>query len=129
MNLNEALAFVEDADRGATLELRHPVSGALTGMRLTVAGPDSRLQRSARLIMADELAELARADGTISAEAREKAAVSMLARCILHWEISEDGRTLPLTHEHACRLLSVAWAREQIDAFAGTRSHFTGVAP
>jgi hypothetical protein len=129
MNLNEALAFIDDADRGAVLELRHPVSGAPTGMKLTLAGPDSRHQRNARLIMADELAELARADGTISAEAREKATVSTLARCILHWDISEDGEALPLTHAHAVRLLSVAWVRQQADAFADNRANFTGVAP
>lgn len=129
MQLNDALAFVEDADRGSELELRHPVSGAPTGMKMTMAGPDSRIQRSANLIMLDELAELARADGSISAECRERAAVAMLARCVLRWDISEDGEALPLTHAHAVRLLSVAWVRQQADAFAGDRANYTGAKP
>lgn len=126
MNASEVFATVEDSDRGAEIELRHPVSGAPTGMKLTLAGPDSRTQRSARLTMADELAEVARADGTISAEDRERAAVASLARCVLRWEITEGGQALPLTHAHAVRLLSVAWVREQCDGFAGNRANFIG---
>ncbi|MCV9997672.1 hypothetical protein OE766_05385 [Pararhizobium sp. YC-54] len=126
MQLNEALAFIDDSERGATLELRHPVSGAPTGMKLVVAGPDSRTQRAARLATADELSDLARADGTVSAEDRERATIAGLARCILCWEIIEDGEALPLTHSAACRLLSVSWAREQVDAFAGNRANFVG---
>ncbi len=126
MDLSDVLAFVEEADRGALLELSHPVSGEPTGLKLTLAGPDSRVQRASRLTMADELADLAAADGRVSAENREKSAIASLARCVLAWEISDDGKVLPLSHVNATRLLGVAWVREQIDTFAGNRANFAG---
>ncbi|MBP1856852.1 hypothetical protein [Rhizobium herbae] len=126
MEMSDALAFIADADRGAELELRHPVTGAPTGIKLTLAGPDSLTQRRARLTMADSLSELARADGTVGAEDRERASVASLASCILRWEITEDGQSLPLSQATAVRLLSAAWAREQVDAFAGNRANFVG---
>lgn len=129
MDLNDVLNFVDDADRGAELELRHPVTTLPTGLKLTLAGPDSRIQRSAKLMMADEAAEIARADGTVSAEDRERAAIAQLARCVIRWEIVQDGDALPLNHANAVKLFTVPWVREQADLFAGNRANFTGVAP
>lgn len=124
MQLDDVFATVEDCDRGAELELLHPVSFVPTGLKLTLAGPDSRVQRSAKLTMLDKIGELAMADGRVSAEQREAESIAMLARCVLRWDISQDGQPLPLTHENAVRLLSVSWVREQTDAFAGIRSNF-----
>ncbi|MDW9772722.1 hypothetical protein GOA89_13170 [Sinorhizobium meliloti] len=123
-DFDDILANVEDQDRGAEVELRNPATGEPTGLKLTVAGPDSLTQRRSRLQMSDELAELARADGTVSAEEREKAAVASLARCVLSWQIVEGGKELTCTHANIVRLLSVAWVREQVDAFAGNRANF-----
>ncbi|KQU81278.1 hypothetical protein ASD00_35170 [Ensifer sp. Root31] len=123
-DLDDILANVEDQDRGAEMELRNPATGEPLGLKLTLAGPDSLTQRRSRLQMSDELAELARADGTVSAEEREKASIASLARCVLRWEIVQAGQPLSCTHGNIVRFLSVAWVREQVDAFAGNRAHF-----
>ncbi|WP_202881064.1 hypothetical protein [Sinorhizobium medicae] len=123
-DLDDILANIEDQDRGSEMELRNPATGQPTGLKLTVAGPDSLTQRRSRLQMSDELAEIARADGTVSAEEREKAAIASLARCVLRWKVVHGGRELPCTHANIVRLLSVAWVREQVDAFAGDRANF-----
>ncbi len=128
MELNDLYAAAADQERGAWLELAHPVSGQLTGMRVKLAGPDSATQAKARLRMADDLADYADIDGSLSAEKREKARIDCLARCVLDWDIWEDGEPVPLTHKNVARLLRAGtWVQAQIDAFAADRSNFGGL--
>ncbi|MAZ27986.1 MAG: hypothetical protein CL868_13040, partial [Cytophagaceae bacterium] len=82
MQLDEIRAFSADQDRGAWFDLADPVTGRATGIRLKIAGPDSETQNRARLRLADDLAERADAEGRGSAEARERARVDSLARCL-----------------------------------------------
>ncbi|MEQ8293059.1 MAG: hypothetical protein RID15_01625 [Marinovum algicola] len=127
MQLDDIRAFSADQERGAWFELLDPVTHKGTGIRLKVAGPDSETQNRARLRLADDLAEVADAEGRVSAEARERARLDSLARCILDWEISEGGEALPLTHANAVRLLKVAtWVQAQVDSFASDRASFMG---
>lgn len=127
MQLNDILANVEDQDRGRELDLINPATGAATGIKFRIAGPDSDTQKRARLKLVDELAELADSDGHVSAENREKARTNSLARCVLGWEISEDGKPVPFNHANVVRVLrAAAWVREQVDAFAGDRRAFMG---
>lgn len=121
MELNDVLSGVEDQDRGRWFPLLHPVTGEATGLRLKVAGPDSRVQARALAIMTDDLAELADATGRVSGEDRAKAHVQLLARIILDWDVKEGGEPLPYTFDRAVRLLSVAWVKAQADAFAASR--------
>lgn len=113
-----------DQDRGAEIELQHPATGEPTGLKLTLAGPDSATQKRAKVELADSLADLADAEGHVSAEAREKAAIASLAKCVIRWDVSLDGEQLACEHKHIVRLLSVPWVREQVDAFAGNRAAF-----
>lgn len=125
MQLNDILSDAEDQDRGRWFDLRDPVTGEATGIRLRLAGPDSATQARARLKMVDELAEAADDDGRVSAEAREKCRLNSLARCVLGWEIEEDGAPVPFTHKNVVRLLrAAAWVHAQVDAFAGDRAAF-----
>jgi hypothetical protein len=125
MDLNDILGNIADQDRGREIELADPVTGAPTGIKFRVAGPDSDVQRRARLALADELAEMAGADGRVTAEQREKASVNMLARCVLGWEIEEDGKPIPFSQKACIRVLSAGiWIRAQVDAFAGDRRPF-----
>lgn len=127
MQMNDILANAEDQDRGKWFALRDPVTGKETGIRLRIAGPDSATQARARLRMVDELAEAADDEGRVSAEAREKCRLNSLARCVLGWEIEEDGQPLPFTHANVLRLLRAAsWAHQQVDAMAGNRAAFMG---
>lgn len=125
MDLADALANVADQDRGRWLDVIDPWEGQPTGMRFRVAGPDSDVQRRAKVAMMDELAEMAGPDGNVSFENREAARLGCLARCVLAWEIEENGTPVPLSHKAIIRVLrSVLWVQEQVDAFAGDRAAF-----
>jgi hypothetical protein len=127
MQLNDLLAMVEDHQRGAWLELRHPITGEKTGMRLKIAGPDSDTQARARALMVDELAELADLDGRASGAVRDQVRQRLLARCVLDWEIKENNEPVPFSFEACLRLLRAGtWAQAQIDAFADNRRAFGG---
>lgn len=127
MQLNDILAEAQDQDRGRDFELRDPVTGRPAGITLRIAGPDSATQARARLQMADDLAELADDDGRVSAVSREKARLNCLARCVLGWDIKEDGAPVPFTHANVLRFLRAAlWVQTQVDGFAGDRGAFRG---
>lgn len=125
MQLNDILANAEDQEKGREFELADPFSGKPTGIKLRVAGPDSETQRKARLKMVDELAALSDEEGRPSADAREKVRVATLARCVLGWDIKEDGEPVPFNHANVLRLLHAAqWVQVQVDDFAGNRQAF-----
>lgn len=125
MQLDDIRAFSADQERGAWFDLLDPVTGKATGIRLKLAGPDSEAQNRARLRLADDLSEVADAEGRVTAESRERARIDSLARCVLAWEISEDGQPLPFTHANVVRLLkAAAWVQAQVDGFASDRAGF-----
>lgn len=125
MQLDDIRAFSADQDRGVWFDLLDPVTHQNTGIRLKVAGPDSEVQNRARLRLADDLSEVADAEGRVTAEARERARLDSLACCVLAWEINEDGQPVPFSHANIVRLLkSATWVQAQIDAFASDRAAF-----
>ncbi|MFJ1293238.1 hypothetical protein ACEPPZ_14320 [Paracoccus yeei] len=127
MQLNDILADAQDQDRGRDFDLLDPVTGKATGIKLRIAGPDSATQARARLQMVDDLADAADADGRVSAADREKIRLNTLARCVLGWEVQEDGQAVPFTHAHVVRLLKAAhWVQQQVDGFASDRAAFRG---
>lgn len=126
MTLEEIIANVADQDKGREFELADPVAGTPTGIRLWIVGPDSETAHRARLSLADELAEMADAEGKVTAEQREKARLNCLARHVLRWEIVEDGQPVPFNTKNLLRLLRVQWTQEQVDAFAADRAAHRG---
>lgn len=129
MDLNDIEADAQDQDRGREFEMIDPVTGMATGITLRIAGPDSATQTRARLQLVDDLAEMADDEGRVNAAAREKARLNSLARCVLGWEISEDGQPVPFTHANVLRLLKAAtWVQSQVDGFASDRAAFRGQA-
>lgn len=125
MDFNDILSNVADQDRGRELVVADPWTGKPTGIRFRIAGPDSDVQHRARIQMMDELAEAARPDGTVSAEARETARLNCLAKAVLLMEIEEDGKPVAMSHKNVLRVLRAGtWIQAQVDAFAGDRSRF-----
>ncbi len=125
MDLREITGWSDDQDRGRELRLRDPVTGRATGIVFRLAGPDSATPRRAQLRLVDDLAEMAGPDGRVSAEHRERARLDCLARCVLGWDIREDGEPVPFTHRNVVRVLGAArWLQEQVDAFAADRAAF-----
>jgi hypothetical protein len=125
MNFSDLANIAEDQDKGRWLELIDPYEGKKTGIRLLIAGPDGDIQRRARIKMADDLVDLADDEGRISGENRELARQRMLARCVIGWEVAEDGKPVPFTFDNVLRLLKAGrWVIEQVDDFAGSRRAF-----
>jgi hypothetical protein len=125
MDLTDAFANLGDQDRGQWLDVLNPWTGEPAGMRFRVAGPDSRVQKRARVVMMDELAEAADAEGRVSFEKREAARIACLARCVTDWQMTEGGEPLPLSHKALVRVLAgILWVEAQVDAFAGNRANF-----
>ena len=125
MTLTDLEMAQADHERGRWFDLRDPVDGEPTGIRLRIAGPDSLTQRRAELRMVDQLAEAADPQGRVSAERREAIRLDALAAVVLDWELpGEDGPT-PLTQANILRLLNAArWVREAVDAFAADRTAY-----
>lgn len=125
MQLDDIRAFSADQDRGAWFDLLDPVTGKATGIRLKVAGPDSEAQNRARLRLSDDLSDAADAEGRVTPEARERARIESLARCVMDWELSENDDPLPISHANIVRLLKAAnWVQAQVDSFASDRAAF-----
>lgn len=115
-------AFAADQQSGRWVVILDPIKGADFGLQVLIAGPDSDAQRYAELAMVDELAAAADEAGRVSAEARERARLNALAKCILDWTLASDGTFLPCTHENKLRLLKAGkWIQSQIDAAAAER--------
>lgn len=129
MQLDDIRNNAIDQDRGCALELVSPFDGAPTGLRLWLAGPDSDAQRRARIALADELADMADADGRVTAEQRERARLNCLARCVIRWEVTEAGKPVPFEHRNIVALLKVKWVEQQVDAFAADRRNFRPETP
>jgi hypothetical protein len=127
VQLNEIVANVADQDKGRELKLVDPFTGEPTGIKLTVAGPDSDTARRARLKLADELAESADDAGHVSGENREKARLNCLAALVLRWDVREGGKPVPFTTGNVLRLLRVQWVELQVDSFAANRRNFASV--
>lgn len=126
MTLDDILANVADQDRGREFELADPIDGTPTGIKLWIVGPDSETAHRARLALADELAEMADANGRVTAEQREKARLNCLARHVLRWDVKEEGKPVPFNTANLLRLLKVHWVQEQVDAFAADRAAHRG---
>lgn len=126
MNLSEVGNIAEDQDRGRWLDLLGPYDGKPVGIRLLIVGPDSMAQARARLKLADDLSDMADDEGRVNAENRETARLRNLARCIIGWEATEDGKPVPFSFDAALRLLKAGrWVQEQVDEFAGSRRAFS----
>lgn len=125
MQLNDVLNNAIDQDKGRVLDLADPFSGELTGMKLWIVGPDSDTARRAALALSDELVALADDDGRVSAEHREKARINALAKHVLRWDVTEDGKAVPFNTKNILTLLRVNWVQAQVDGFAGDRRNFS----
>lgn len=123
MQLDDIVAWSEDQNRGKWFELPDPVTGAPTGIRLKIVGPDSETQHRATLKLAEDLADMADADGIVSPESREKARLNNLARCVTDWQIREAGEPVPFGFANVLRFLKAAqWVQVWVDAMASDRA-------
>jgi hypothetical protein len=125
MDLGDIITNSEAQDRGLWFDLPNPITGAATGIRLLIAGPDSRAQKRAQINMVDAMTEASDMDGRVSATDREKLRQSALAQAVLDWECSEGGNPVPFTHDAVLRLIRAArWVEAFIDTRAADRAPY-----
>lgn len=125
MDLNDIISASGDHEKGREFQILDPDSGKPIGIAIRIAGPDSQIQRRARLAMADELASMSDIDGRVCAEDREHAHLNVLAACVLDWNVQEDGQAIPCTNANILRVLKAgAWLQAQVDACAADRTAY-----
>lgn len=111
--------LIEGQDRGADLVVKHPVTGEAMDIVLTIAGPDSDVQRRARLKMHDAFYAYR---GNPPAADLETLNTERLARCIVGWRVKRGGVDVPFTFTAAVKLLTDArFVRDQVEKFAESR--------
>lgn len=127
MDLSDLLNATKSQEAGHEFDILDPVEGRPTGLKITVAGPDSEIMRKARADMEEEVNRATSSRGTLSPKARERLMTDFLFAVTLGWQVTEGGKSLPFNRENFDRLLSAgSWLRAQIDLFAGDRSPYYG---
>lgn len=125
MDLSDLLNATKSQETGHEFDILDPVEGRPTGLKVTIAGPDSEIMRKARIDMEKEVGRATSSRGTLSPEARERLMTDFLFAVTLDWKIVEGGKPLPFNRENFDRLLSAGtWLRAQLDTFAGDRSPY-----
>ncbi len=111
--------LIEGQDRGVDLTINNPVTGEPMDIVLTIAGPDSDVQRRARLKMQDAFYAYR---GNPPAADLETLAIERLARCIVGWRVTRGGVDVPFTFTAVVKLLTDArFVRDQVEKFAESR--------
>lgn len=122
-DLADLYNLVEPQERGAEMTVIHPVTGEpMPDIVFIVAGPDSTVQRKARLQFSDELLALRRAP---TADEREKIETEMMARCVIGWRVKQGGESIPFSFFEVLKLIrKFEFIRQQLDGFAAQRSPY-----
>ena len=133
----EELDLGRDSQEGATLHLKHPVTGVLlyhgeVPQTITVVGGDSPRWRKGQFdVYRRRVKESRRNNGTVPPEALEKEAIELLVNGTIGWTaIILNGEDVPFSREAATRLYTkFSWIREQVDEFIGDRANFLKPSP
>ncbi len=112
---------------GVPVDIRHPVSGKLLGLRIWVASQDSERVTSVRNQLADERIQDMRE--TISAQEQTAYGERLLAAAIVRWEFSDDltidGGVPDCTPENAQSILRrFPFVADQVAKKSRTQSAF-----
>lgn len=120
--MNFGLDFLDTktkATRGEWMEVKHPITGKPTDVKIKYAGPDSDLYQEAEAAVAAEIVlingetmkeAIASGDGDAiktaflaSMQEPEQRRISLLARIALEWRgvVNVSGQSVPLTIESA----------------------------
>lgn len=119
------------ANDGATVEIKHPVSGQPMGITVTVLGSDSRDFQRATKDHTDLLrARVAKAGGyragLVSDDEKDEQQMELLCICTKAWTgIAMNGEAVACTKENAEMLYAkLPWFKEQVEAAILNRANF-----
>lgn len=112
--------LVEHQDKGADLQIRHPVTGEIVpDMVFIIAGPDSDTQKRARIKFSDDLMAFR---STPPADELNRMEIERLARCVVGWRVTRDDKPVEFSFTNVVRLLTnFTFIKEQVEAFAASR--------
>ncbi len=132
MNDLSSLNTVAACDKGADIELRHPVTNAPLGMFITVLGKDStkfkeisRASLNARL-RRDALATRRGKEPEIrTVEDIEKENIDLLVACTTGWSLTEKGIELVFSPAEAARVYKqYPFIYDQVNEGIGSLENF-----
>lgn len=128
-----ALDTVAACDKGARIELRHPVTSEALGVFITVLGKDSQAFRDhLRTAINERLRKEAlakkrgREPDVMTVEVGEAEAIDLLVVCTVGWEgVTYKGQPLEFNVPNAKTLYAdLPWVRKQIDEAIGDLENF-----
>ena len=122
----ETLDVAAAAERGATMTLLHPVTGAALDIRMTVLGGDAPAYRADLRKIRDTVAERPETEPT------EQDAIAVLAHArnsaaaVTGWSgVVYGGKTVAFSLEAAVELMRQrSWVADQVAAFRDRRANF-----
>ena len=124
------IKIIQDADR-AVVALKHPVTGALLGASVTLAGPEHPQRKSIEFSRQRKLRQAIQKTGKlelVDPEDDELDAIEKLASCTLDWDgIADGGTPLVYSKDAAIKLYGgqgMGWLRAQVYAALDERERF-----
>jgi hypothetical protein len=115
----------------ADVALKHPVTGALLGATITVAGPEHPTRKASEFAKQRKLRQSFQKTGKLELTDPaddELDAVDKLTSCTLGWSgITDAGVAVEYSSQAAARLYAtegLGWLREQLLAAMGERERF-----
>lgn len=111
----------------AAVEITNPATGEPTGIKITLAGPDSDAYRKIAMKVQNEQLQYAMKNrGKTTAERLAANALETLIGATVSWEgLAEDGKELECTPENVRRVYTeFPFIKEQVDEFLGDRRNF-----
>lgn len=118
------LALDSRAEKGALLDLRHPVSHKPLNVRIWLRGTDAPSYRAVVRQQIDQQITEGRAE--LSAAELEARHVARLVAATIRWEgVSYQGQSITCTPENVQKLYrEQLWIAEQVARFVEDRAHF-----
>lgn len=122
----ESLDVAAAAERGASMTLLHPVTGAALDVKMTVLGGDAPAYRANLRKIRDATAARPETEPT------EQDAISVLAHArnaaaaVTGWSgVVYGGKTMPFSLDNAVELMRQrSWVADQVAAFRDRRANF-----
>jgi len=123
-DLNTLSGLTSDQENGTEVVILHPGSGEPIGIKMQVAGPDSKRQKAATSLIVAERTEMRLR--RITAARLEDENIRVAAASIISWSgVIENGKEIEYSPSAALGLLTrYPFIREQIVSYSGDRANF-----
>ncbi len=117
--------LAKNQEEGVPVALLHPGTGDPLGATIVVAGPDSKLAKSAERQMLDRRIK-GRKVQQLTAEELQVEGIKKLAACVISWEgVLDSGKVIECNLENVLRVFGMCpWIAEQVAETAADRAAF-----